>query len=276
MPMARIVFLLFLVCSAFLLTGALAHHPTEPTPVVKSDFVAHSAATTGADLLDEAVAALSPARTRWLELAVVQKGKQDNAAFEAETYCIVGPNDLLRWDMSVQVGRTVSRQRIVSNGRLLWLGRRIADGFPHGEVVILPTESKIPDPQKRMEARHRLLSEKGFVTLQTLLTNVRQQLLNPQSQAGAWKGKSVELVAGGWQANKSSPGLRSAAAEATRCHVYFDPATRMPFRLEWWRALTPKQPATLLWEMDIQTLLINQPLAPEAFAHTFCFDTLYN
>ena len=281
MPLARIVCVSFLACSAFLLAGALAHQPTEPAPVLKSDFVPQSAGASllspsGPSPLDDAIAALAPERTRWLELTVSQKGKQDGAAFEAEIYCIVGPDDRLRWDMRVQVGKTVSRQRIVSNGRLLWLGRRVANAFPRGELLILPTETGVPDRAQRLEARHKLLAEKGFVTLQTLLTNVRQQMQNPQRQAGTWKGKLVELVTGGWHGTGSVPSIWSTAGEARRCNVYFDQATRMPFRLEWWTEAGPNRPSTLLWEMEIRNLVINRPLAPEAFAHTFCFATLYN
>src|SRR5262249_27390331 len=132
MPLARIVVVLFLACLAFLLMGALTHRPTEPAPIPKNDFIPQAAesAATGPNPLDDAIAALAPERTRWLELTVSQKGKQDGAPFEAETYCIVGPDSRLRWDMRVQVGKAVSRQRIVSNGRLLWLGRRIANAFP--------------------------------------------------------------------------------------------------------------------------------------------------
>lgn len=260
------------------MTGALSHQPIEPAPIPKTDFVSKSAETSfvGANPLDDAIAALSPNRCRWLELSVWQKGKHDGASFEAETYCVIAPDDRLRWDMRVQVGKTVSRQRIVSNGRLLWIGRRIADAFPSGELLILPTERSIPDAAQRHQERQRLLAEKGFVTLQTLLTSVRQQLEQPQLQPGTWKGKPVLLVAGGWHGSGHASSIWSATAEAKRCHVYFDPDTRMPLRLEWWTEATADRPRTLLWEMDIRNLIVNRPLAPEAFAHTFCFATLYN
>lgn len=281
MSRPRTIPLLFLACFAFLLTGALADQPSPPAPTPQSDFVPESpllapVSQVASSPLDEAIIRLSPARTRWLELTILQKGKQDDTSFEAQSHCIVGPDNLLRWDMRVQVGKTVSRQRVVSNGRLLWLGRRIADCFPTGELLILPTLTGGPNLLRQQHARHKLLAEKGFVTLETLLTNVRDHLERPLTQTGTWKGKPVLLVTGSWRGHGDGPNLGASATGAKRCNVYFDKATRLPFRLEWVTDGAAKTTPVVLWEMEIRKLVVNRPLPPEGFAHTFSFTSLYN
>jgi hypothetical protein len=255
-----------------LLVGAVPGPPAPPAPPSPAPPSLDSAEA--ARLLDRAADACSPPRAAWLEMTLWQRHHDGEGPREVEGRYLTAPDDRLRLELKVRVGRTLGRLTVVSDGTRLW--RHLSmDGEQTGLVQIeLPRSPDRVDPAVA-EARAALLREQAVGGVGALLRTLRQGMLAPGGEPARWKDRDVIRVTGTWPEN---PGKLAALPEALRprhtprqCCVYLDAVTFWPHRIEWRGGAKPQDTQVLLLELEFRDPVLNRPLPPDRCAREFAF-----
>jgi hypothetical protein len=277
----RFLPLLATVAALVLLTGALkgpaGSSPPEPAsahPRLADDLDGASTDDNAQATLDEAIAALAPARVQWLETAIWQKVRLPGLEYEAHGRYLLAPDRRFRLELTTQPGtKTEGTVLVVSDGATLWQARR-AGGPDWQSATRQPLEDVAEDgsagdaPLPRDES----LGGPTFPGARPLLRNLRSRLrwvrreVLPNDQvrlSGVWR---VEALAGQVPASGPWPvGL------PRRCRLLLDARTSWPQRVEWWGPVTEGGANVLLVELELRSPQVNLPFSAERAAAMFSF-----
>ena len=270
MPFFRYFAVALLIAAVVLLTGALNSHPTTPTPLSANPEV-HAAA---AKLLDDALGRLDPARVGWLETKVWQKGRLDRFTYESEGRYLVGPGRRARLELTTHHGRADATMLAVSNGELVWQGRRTSDGrwadvtrSPVSSISPAPATTDAPAPPGEESLRGPSLG--GVLGL---LRSMRSRIDWSRKETVRRDGRECTKLTGSCPADSSS-NLPWPDGMPRQCRLYLDVQTLWPHRVEWWGPDSPRSGDVLLQQIEFRAPVLNRPLSAEQASREFAFPT---
>jgi hypothetical protein len=215
-------------------------------------------------LLDQAIAAHAPGRPGWVEMTLWQRHHDEGSTHEIQGRYVAAPDQRLRLELQVRVGRTHGELILVNDGAALWQALRFDGGEPRLTQVSLAEE-----PEKGAE----VLRQQAFLGVGPLLRVLRQGMHQPRRQAAHWQGKEVIQVSGDWPEDPSKladvPDYQRPRHPPRRCRLYLDAQTLWPHRIEWQGASAADGTAPLLLELEFRDPILNRPLPPERCAREF-------
>jgi hypothetical protein len=277
MSTSQKILLPFLVCSIFLLTGALGRQPPPAPPSAPLHFVAVPVDDSpvadkirkGADFLEEACARYLPARTPWLSMSIWQQWEDKESAYQVTGRLLRAPNERVRLDLDVSAGSAEGKVCLVSDGRWLWHCRMVGNEKPEEQTIELP-DASVPALQA---ARARVFEEQGCTGFVPLLKTLQARLQQRQLAAGLWKGRPVVVLRGtiipDSQALGEVPADLRSRMEPREAAVYLDAETLWPHRIEWWGSDKAGAPLSLILQMEFRDPVVDHPISPELCAQLF-------
>jgi hypothetical protein len=214
-----------LLCAGVLLTGAM----TRQTTPARTSLPAPAADPAATQALEQAIAALAPARLPWVRTRLWQRVDHPAPAFEGEGTYLAGPGQRFRLDLKVHSAQGVGRSLTLSNGITFWEIRQVATDPPQVSKVALDELVASPgNPELATQLRNEFFDAHVFPGLAPLLARLRAQFTFTRHEAGRWQGKDVlRLIGVARKPEKETP---------FRCRLYLDARTCWPHRIEWWGA----------------------------------------
>jgi hypothetical protein len=255
------------------LAGALNQKsaPAKPIVVVDGSQVSDPQAMV---VLDQALAALAPERVRWLQCKVWQQGMCEDFRYQGCGRVLLAPGQRSRFDLNVQVGKTVGELRLVSNGKVLVQSIRL--GGDKAVVTRMDLPPDVPDPAlapKTAALREQFLEANGGNSLSALLGGLRQCLRGAQRRQYSWSGHDAVVIAGALpeESNVDVPGIGLVPPrfQVRQAVLFLDGKTLWPHRVEWWGSEQANQPLQLLLQTEFRDPVLNQPMTPERCAAEF-------
>jgi hypothetical protein len=276
MPWLRYLLLPSLVGPTLLVTGAL-NHPVAP-PAAGANPLApprpHAAATR---TLERAIANLSPDRLTWMEAAVWQQLACDEVSYQAEGRYLAGPNQRLRLNLKVRLGRARSEILVVSDGTTLWQSSRI-EGGPRqvSRVELQKVLQALARPAVGSQVRDEFFQSQCFAGLGPLLRGLRTRMVVAGSEELTWNGHAVTRLTLQWSAAQAAAlapaGQPWPAYLPRKCLLYLDAASLWPLRLEWWGPTGRQVGDVQVFQMEFRDPVLNKALSEEQCARAFAFD----
>lgn len=180
--------------------------------------------TTGAQLLDRALAALAPERVTWLCTKVWQQFNDAPTEFVAEGTLIRGPGGCARLDVIIHVGNGHGGRTLrVSDGRALAEVLQHDGAEPNVTTHLIPTDAPGQD---------QFLRDHGCGGPRAVVMDLSQRLREIRLETGLLWGRPAIRLRGKLDAALAS-GKDAGPPAASAC-VYLDAQTLWPHRLEWW------------------------------------------
>jgi hypothetical protein len=181
----------------------------------------------------------------WLETAVWQQAQGEDGRFVAQGRLWLAPGNRQRLELTVRVGQTEGKLRMVSDGKVLQRVTCVGQDAPNVWQQIVVTD---PSPGEGDDSVLGNLAEGG---LDRLLVRVRQRLTDSRVRRASWKGQAVYRITGGWRSDMPRT-----------CVVLLDVRTLWPHRIAW----TGERDS---WQVEFRDPQPNQPLTPAQSARLF-------
>jgi hypothetical protein len=254
-----------------LLTGALSR-PAPPAAAPPGAGPADPAAT---QTLEEAIDRLS--RIAWMEATVWQQLACDEVAYQAQGRYLAGPDNRLRLDLQVRLGRSRAEMLAVSDGTTLWQSSRVAGGERSvSRVELAKVLQALATPGVALQVRDEFFQTQCIAGLCPMLKGLRARMSASRQEEVLWNGRAAHRLTLHWSGEQAAA-LAAAGAEwpaylPRRCVLYLDAASLWPVRLEWWGPGAEPGPDTQLLQVEYRDPVLNRPLSPEECAREFAFD----
>jgi len=269
MPRPRPFLLSFLACPCLLLGQAVVQPAAPSTSLDSSAPIPETGRGDAAaiQLLDDALACLTPDKVQWLQMTVWQRVHCDDFGFQAEGRFLAAPGRRRRLRLDVRVGRTRANVQVISDGQRLCHRTQVCQETPAVTHLDLPAE---PDG-----AAEGLLQRHGVGGVTALLQALRDHLQQPRREAALWGGSKVIRLTGAWPVSAarlaSLPEDQPASSVPRSCRVFLDPQTLWLRRAEWW-GMGPGGTGALLSQVEFRDPVINHPLTMRQAAAEFSLE----
>jgi hypothetical protein len=224
------------------------------------------------ELLDRAIAALSPDNVRWLECKVWQQGICEDFSYQGCGRLLLAPDHRARFDMNVKVGKTLGQLRLVSDGKIVYQSLGMGADKPIVSHQDLPS-NKAKESQPLAAARSRFLLDRGVAGPVSVLVHMRQCLKTSAFVRSQWSSYDVYVIAASLCEEPifDCPGIGVVAPRFRPRQVvlYLDAQSLWPHRMEWWGAEKVSQPSRIILQTEFRDPALNQPLSTDRCAAEF-------
>jgi hypothetical protein len=222
-----------------------------------------------AQLLDQAVAVLDPAKCSFLETNVWQRVHLQQLEYESEGRFVGGPRNRYRMEFHTCVAGCPGTLLQVCDGSYLWQGTQAKPG-PWLEVRRIQLVNGISGPVMPTDLGARGFSFSG---VGPLLSKLRQQMLWVRQEKAQLQDAECVLLTGVWPASVTSSlapaGMPWPEDLPNQCRLWLDGRTLWPRRVEWLSAgPTPRN----LVEMELREPRFSLEMSPQRCQVEFTFD----
>jgi hypothetical protein len=285
----RIVWLPLVIASLWLLAGALGQQPgpapsrpgaaprSAPRPAPPPPPKADEAATT---VLDVAIKALDPKKLAWVETTLWQQANLQGLTFRAEGHYLAAPGNRLRLDLQVNLGGTLGKLLVVSDGKTWWERLQVGDN-PQVNIQKMDLKTVLAtlnSPNMLEQVRTEFFQRRSFTGVEPLLKAIRQQMTVTSQERLVWKDRPVTKLTAEWSeaAAKALIGANAAWPDflPRRCCLFLDAdmdqARAWPHRIEWWGPASAGE--VLLLQMEFRNPKLGKLLSDEQYAQQFQFN----
>jgi hypothetical protein len=274
----RYLLLPALVVPTVLLTGALNRPSAPPAAAAGAAPLAPLPRDAGAtQILERAIEALSPSRISWMETTVWQQLACEDFTSQAEGRFLAGPDQRLRLQLRLRLGRACGEMSVVSDGTTLWQSSQVEGGERSvSRMEVQKVLSALASPAVGPKVRDEFFQNLCFAGLGPMLQGLRTRMTADRRETLSWKGRDVTRLTLHWspeQARTLAPAGEPWPAYLPRtCLLYLDAASLWPLRLEWWGPTSREDRDTPVLQMEFRDPVLNRPLSQEQCAREFSFD----
>jgi hypothetical protein len=202
-----------------------------------------------------------------------QKVSLDDENYEVQGRYLSAPDNRMRLELKVQVGRTRGEVCVVCDGNALCTMQRLGSEAP----LLVPNEIPAAEPGKGRaevaEKRARFLQDAGYGGVMPLLRLLRQRLQDLDHRIAVWQERDIHLVTGRWPEDAallaSIPEFLRPRCPPRKCRIFLDAHTLWPCRIEWWGSEKPGGRLEPLLQLEFRDPILNQPLSPERCRREF-------
>ncbi len=237
--------------------------PSPPSP--KSDAKADQT-------LAKALEQLDPKNLGWVEMAVWQR-VNIGMVVQANGRYVSGPKQLLRVELTVDLGGSKGESLLVSDGTTVWNTFRVGTGKRTvSKWNLRKVQETLKTPGTMPQVEEDFYRVEAFAGVVPLLQGLQKQLTFTKQENATWKGHDVFKLTGEW-----IPAIAKALTQAAntwlpnmprKCALYFDQKEpHWLYRVEWWGPNSPRAADSLLMEMEFR-----DPKRIEHDVKTFAFD----
>lgn len=229
-------------------------------------------------ILDQALAAASPARVRWVEAGIWQKVQLPGFAYEATGHYLLAPGHRFRLEVQTNVGLVQGTLLTVSDGTDLWQATRTGpkDWDAVTRLGLREVFATLDGPSGSPRLRAEFMQGPTFSGVMPLLSSLRERLNWVGHKIMGHEGAERVQLVGLWlpeiAAALASPGQPWPSGLPRQCRLRLDARTLWPERIEWWGPSTPGGPETLLAQMELREPILNRELPAERCRSAFAFD----
>jgi hypothetical protein len=262
--------------SSLLLTGAWRGPLPPPTPPPAPRFLAQNVPVnpdligeeaTGMQLLDQAIAHLSPGRVTWLHTQVWQKMSDAQIDFEAEGTLDLAPGQSARLDLTVRTQGVTGRLLTVSDGHALAQVRQMGGASPQVDSVLLPIVTPWLDGNSPQ--RLKFLDDKGCGGPAAILAGLRRHVAQFRLQTGKLQGKDAIQFQGELTGEVKSTALQTNTPPRSVV-LFLDAQTLWPHRVEWW-GQDPRLGMRAIVEIEFRQPVLNREVPLQQCAQLFSY-----
>lgn len=244
-----------------------AQPPAPETKAPVADEQATKTLKVAADLLDAK-------KLGWFETTLWQRVENLGLTYESEGKYSGGPDQRMRLDLEVKLGKTNGRLAIISDGTTVWNATTIGSTAPAiwrwdlkriNEVLSAPGTS----PQLRQQ----FYRDQFFAGLAPLILSLEQHMTFTKQELETWKGHDVYKLSAiaPESAGKQAGAWPAYVPRSSRC--YLDKTTLWPYRLEWWGPVAVDGEDRLLTQMEFrEPKFFKGANIPKELASLFQFD----
>jgi hypothetical protein len=203
--------------------------------------------------LKVAIDLLDAKKLGWFETNLWQRVENQGLSYESEGKYSGGPDQRMRLELEVKLGKTNGRLTIVSDGSTVWNSTAIG--------VTTPTISRwdlkrindvLSAPGTSPLLRQQFYKDQFFAGLSPLIQSIEQHMTFTKQDLETWKGHAVYKLSAmaPEAAGKLTAPWPQFVPRACRC--YLDKTTMWPYRLEWWGPVSPGGDDALLTQMEFR------------------------
>ena len=281
---------LFFTAFALLLTGAIAQQPpqappsSQPAKPAKADKpaapvpLAPKADPQATKALETAAAMVDPQKTGWQETTLRQSVHTQGFSYKSEGRYLAGPDQHMRMDLKVLLGKTDGQMTVVSDGATVWNMVRVGTEAP---AVIRWDLKKVNDmlnsPGMPPKLRDQFYRNQSFVGLVPFMDSLRKEMVFTKLENGRWENHDVLKLTGVWSEEVSKaicPPPNSWPVSVPRtCLCYLDKTTYWPHRVEWLGPDAPEGDDVRLTEIEFRDpKFVKGAAVPVQMVSLFTFD----
>jgi hypothetical protein len=210
----------------------------------------------------------------WFETNLWQRVENLGLAYESEGRYCGGPDQRMRLDLAVKIGKTVGRLAIVSDGATVWNTTTVGSTPPALSRWDLKRINEVLSaPGTSPQLRQQFYREQFFAGLAPLILSLEQHMTFTKQEMETWKGHAVyKLSATAPEATgKQTAAWPPYVPRTSRC--YLDKTTLWPYRLEWWGPISADGEDHLLTQIEFRDPKFYKDTGvPKELANLFQFD----
>jgi hypothetical protein len=222
-------------------------YPLSPEP---------EAATT----LDQAIAALDPARLPCLHAAIWQEVSAEPLSFQAEGIYQAGPGRKVRVDMEVRSGRVKRTWQMICDGEAIWEIDGDGSKTPHWQKRLLAGNHQ----GSRTTARPDVVCLGSLAGPKEVLECLRRDVVFTRRETGRWRGKDAIVLTGA----RPQVEKNCSPYQPRQCRLVLDAGTLWPHRLEWWGPAPNVDGDVRLMQIEFRNPVPNHPVDESLFTFT--------
>jgi hypothetical protein len=252
--------------SALLLSGALAQQTTPPAQPSQTSRPAApppdakaapaipepKADPKATELVNKAIAGLSPDKLGWIETAISQQVNTQGFSFQAAGRYVSGPDYRLRVELKLKVGGTQSESLAICDGTTVWNAVRVGEEpTAVSRWDLKKVQQMLNSPTMRPQLRSNFYRQYLFMGLVPLVQNVATQMVFTRTEPARVQNREATRVTAEWKADLASQLAKQSPPWPVyiprTCYLYLSTQTPVwPYRMEWWGPTTPNGPDSLL------------------------------
>lgn len=244
----------------------------KPLPEPKADWSATRA-------FDDALKVLESKSQVFVETTLWQQMEMQGFMLQSQGTYIVGPDQHLRMDLSVNVGDTVGRMEVVCDGTTYWQALQVGDKDPKliQKIDWKRVQEALRKPDVPPLVRDEFLQLRSFNGVAPLLQGLKQNMTFTKRELVRWNDRDVIKLTADWTNDSVKKMLGTIEMPnwppflPRECRIFFDEKNSWPYRLEWWGPTPPLSKDTLMLQMEFRNPR-HFSMTPERAAKVFRFD----
>jgi hypothetical protein len=269
---------------ALLLTGAIAQQttqtppPAQPaktaTPPATPDVKAPVADEKAVKTLKVAAEMLDAKKLGWFETTLWQHVESSGLSYESEGKYSGGPDQRVRLDLEVKLGKTKGRTTIVSDGATVWNSTTVGTMAPSvSRWDLKRINDVLSAPGTPPQLRQQFYREQFFAGLAPLIQSLEQHMVYTRQDIETWKGHEVYKLTGTAPEAVGKGTAPWPLFVPRTCLCYLDKATLWPLRLEWLGPVALGSEDAILTQMEFRDpKFFKSDSIPQQLSTAFQFD----
>lgn len=246
---------------------AAAKAPVSEAKTLVADEQATKTLKVATDLLDAK-------KLGWFETNLWQRVENLGLTYESEGKYCGGPDQRMRLDLEVKLGKTNGRLAIVSDGATVWNSTTVGSTPPAISRWDLKRINEVLSaPGTSPQLRQQFYREQFFAGLAPLIQSTEQHMTFTKQEIETWKGHEVYKLSGMAPEAAAKPTASWPQYLPRSCRCYFDKTTLWPYRLEWWGPVPSGSEDAILTQMEFRDpKFYKTGSIPKEMAALFQFD----